>query len=244
MNVKVGDRIKKGQILAELNQDLMRAQMAELAVKAESTVLLDFAEHAVKDASHKLQAKAVLNERLIEAGRSPLFTDDEMTDLKLGVVRANAELRKVREDTQLCKLRLATHQTLMKQYVLESPVNGIVTHAEGTAGVTIEPSTVVLTVMDPTVLSAICRVLPKDIRRITRGMRVEFRPNAHLKLDLDPIYGSVLGFSSQAAADSDNSIEVHCELHNPHEHIRTGTFGEAVFLSPVVAKPNEPAAAK
>lgn len=226
VKVQEGDRINKGQTLAELNQDLVQARFAELEVKANSTVIIKFAQHALTVAQANLE---------MATPHPELHSAAELRKLELDMVKTKAELDKAMEDRKLDELRLRTHLALMEQYHLESPVDGIVTRVTSTAGVSIEPSTVVLTVIDPTVLTATCFVPAKEIRKITRGMQVEFRLHQPLGLGLDPIHGSVLGFSSKSGANKDNSIEVRCELHNPHEHIRAGTYGELVFHSPVGA---------
>lgn len=122
-----GGVVKEGQLVVELDSKLVKAQLEEARAKANSTVLIDFAEHSLADATHNLKSKKTRNEQTLANTGREIYTPDEIRELELQVVKATAELDKAKEDKKLAELALNTKQTELEQYSRTANFGGIVT---------------------------------------------------------------------------------------------------------------------
>lgn len=122
-----GGVVEKGQLVVELDSKLVKAQLEEARFKASSTVLIDFAEHALADATQNLQSKKARNEQTLANTGREIYTPDEIRELELQVVKATAELKKANQDKREAELALNTKETELEQYSRAANIGGIVT---------------------------------------------------------------------------------------------------------------------
>lgn len=169
-----GGFVTKGEEVVRLDSELIEDQYEEAKAKAESEVLIKFAEHALEAARLKLKTKLQRNEN--GGGPFSVFSEDEIRELELNVVKAAAELEKATEDKMLAGLTKNTKETELKQYSVKAEISGIVTetHKKGVgAGVTQGAPIITITNLDR--VHAIMKVKPEYFSRINLGDTVLVR---------------------------------------------------------------------
>ena len=106
MNLKIGQHVKKGDILLMMDQRKAKAELLKTkAMIARSVVVLDDANDELKRA-----------EELYDRG---LIADEELKDAKIKVVAASAE-------NESAKASLALAEITLDRNVLRAPINGII----------------------------------------------------------------------------------------------------------------------
>lgn len=106
MNIKIGQAVKKGQILLMMDQRKAKAVLLKAkAMVARSVVQMDDAEDELKRA-----------EELYDRG---LIADEELKDAKIKIAAAKAE-------TESAKAALALAEVTIERNILRAPINGII----------------------------------------------------------------------------------------------------------------------
>ncbi len=156
--VRVGDPVKKGQVVAEIDDRELRAQRAEAAAR------LKLAEAKAGYESVNLPRHQILVRQQLEA-QSTL--DEAVQDYR--VARADAEA---------AKAALATLNVRMSYTKIVSPIDGVVSQVTAQEGETVVAGLQVanlVTVLDPSRLEMWIYVDETDVGRVRPGLPVEFR---------------------------------------------------------------------
>lgn len=255
-----GGIVEEGQIVVELDSRLVQAELSEANFKAESTVLIDFADHALKDAELKLASKMATNKRSKDRTGQDLYTPDEMRQLALDVVKAEAELSKSKEDKTAAELARDTKKIQLAQYTRTATKSGIVTDMhKKSVGSAVRQGDPIMTIVNLDRVTAVCllnksfedRVSIGDtvlIRKTTRADNgtassrrsddarlTSVNPQANTKQEI--FVGKVTFINPVKAADRDNSFEIEAVIQNKSTGVgkfmlRKGSFVEAIVLSP------------
>ncbi len=253
-----GGVVREGQVVVELDSRLVEAQLEEARLKANSTVLIDFADVALQDAELKLSSKMATNARTKEKRGVELYTPDEISQLKLDVVKATAELAKAKEDKTAAELALKTKETELAQYKRTATKSGIVTEMhKKSIGSAVRQGDPVMTIVNLARVTAVCvldmsfedRVNIGDtvlIRRTRRsdqtagsgGSRAnQLTSVAPQTAPAEEIFvGNVTFINPVKTPDKDNSFEIEAEIENKSTGpgkflLRKGSFVEAVVIS-------------
>lgn len=255
-----GEVVTAGQEILRLDSSLTEAQYEEAKAKAESTVLVDFAVHALAAAELKLKTKKERNDR---ASR-PVFSEDEMRQFELEVVKATAELKKAREDKKIAELARITKETELEQYSVKSTISGIVTEThKKVVGSAVRQGDPVITIVNFDVVHAVLTVSPQYESRINIGDTVLVRkrsviesrgdrssvgptlPDAATFVESDDdveesevmTFRGTVSYIGPSNFDEENLMEVEARIENvkvsPGKYmLREGSFIDARILSP------------
>jgi len=212
--VEPGDRVGKGQLLAELETESIRLQLRQ----AEAGVAVAEAAHA--DAlKNKERMDRLLKESAVSAQQSE--------KIQLAFDAAAAQLEQARAGLNLA--RHALDQSLMK-----APFAGIIASKNAEVGDVINPmmggaygggAGGVLTLMDYSTIKLAVSISSEDIGRIRKGQEAVLRIGSIPDRDFRGVVRVV-----NLAADPQNKkflVEVHVD--NPDALLRPGTFGDLVF---------------
>jgi RND family efflux transporter MFP subunit len=119
VDVNRGDRITKGQVIAQLESSVQAADVAVDEARATNTA--DLVSHQAK--LQFAQAEDDRGEKLLESNNIPRQKVDELrTNLRV----AQEDLQMAVLTHQLTVLDLARSRALLEQRVIRSPINGIV----------------------------------------------------------------------------------------------------------------------
>ncbi|HOW85799.1 MAG TPA: efflux RND transporter periplasmic adaptor subunit [Candidatus Aminicenantes bacterium] len=212
--VEAGDRVAKGQLLAELETESIRLQLKQ----AEAGVAV--AEAAYADA---LKNK----ERMDRLIKEQAVSEQQREKIQLAFDAASAQLEQAR-----AALNLARHA--LDVSLMTAPFAGVIASKNAEVGDVINPmmggaygggAGGVLTLMDYSTIKLAVAVSPENIGRIRKGQ------DAVLKVGALPgrEFRGVVRVVNLTADPQTKKFEVEVHVPNPEAALRPGTFGDLVF---------------
>ncbi len=214
IHVEAGDRVAKGQLLAELETESIRLQVRQ----AEAGV-------AVAEAAH---ADALKNkERMDRLLKESAVSEQQSEKIQLAFDAAAAQLEQARAGLNLA--RHALDQSLMK-----APFAGIIASKNAEVGDVINPmmggaygggAGGVLTLMNYATIKLAVSISSEDIGRIRKGQEAVLRIGSIPGRD----FRGIVRVVNLAADPQNKKFEVEVHVPNPDAALRPGTFGDLVF---------------
>jgi RND family efflux transporter MFP subunit len=213
ITVEPGDRVAKGQLLAELETESVRLQLKQ----AQAGV-------AVAEASY---ADALRNkERMDRLIKESAVSEQQREKIQLAFDAAAAQLEQAR-----AALNLTQHA--LDVSIMKAPFAGVVASKNAEVGDVINPmmggfgggAGGVLTLMDYSKIKLAVAVSSEDIGRIRKGQEAVLRVGSLPGRDFRGVVRVV-----NLTADAQNKkfgVEVYVD--NPDASLRPGTFGDLVF---------------
>ncbi len=221
VKVDRGDIVAKGQVLAELDSSVDRAQAAISKHRAEMEGAVHSGESRVEFTTKKSARDASLHP---EGFVSTEALEQAVTERRL----AQAELRDARDNRKLAELDYARQMEIIRLKTIRSPINGVVTErilhpgefAE--AGVGRKPI-LKLAEIDRLFVEVL---LPADAyRKVTRGMVVEVIP----EIPADTRYRATLKVIDRVLDAASGTFGVRLELPNSRNQVPAGIRCKANF---------------
>ncbi|MDG1897438.1 MAG: efflux RND transporter periplasmic adaptor subunit [Fuerstiella sp.] len=167
----VGGVVEKGQLVIQLDDELVRAQLAETEEKARSEILIKFAEIKLEEAKVDLKDKEDRNK--ITPG---LFSDTEIRRLILAVEQGKAELQKSKHDKLLAELAAKTKEKELRQFTRHAELSGIVTDLHKKAvGAAVRQGDPIMTIVNLDYVLAVLQVSSNFEDRVNVGDKVLIR---------------------------------------------------------------------
>jgi RND family efflux transporter MFP subunit len=214
IHVEAGDRVAKGQLLAELDTESIRLQVRQ----AEAGV-------AVAEAGH---ADALKNkERMDRLIKENAVSEQQREKVQLAFDAASAQLEQAR-----AALNLARHA--LDQSLMKAPFAGVIASKNAEVGDVINPmmgggygggASGVLTLVDYSTIKLAVAVSSEDIGRVRKGQEAVLRIGS---LPGREFRGAVRVVNLTADPQTKKfGVEVH--VPNPDAALRPGTFGDLVF---------------
>lgn len=212
--VKEGDRVKKGQVLVQLEDVDARLQVER-------------AEARVREAEASLETNRNTLGRYKKLYESRVISQQTYDDLSLKVKLDEARLDLARAELHLARQNLLDHQIV-------SPIEGVVNLKIASAGehVNVAPKDEILTIvqMDPLELEF---YIPENwVSRVQKGSPIQF----HVKAFPDEKHSALLQFISPTADPATRNVKMKAMASNPHHRLKPGFFAEVVI--PAGGNPN------
>jgi RND family efflux transporter MFP subunit len=213
IHVQAGDRVAKGQLLAELETDSIRLQLKQ----AEAGV-------AVAEASH---ADALRNkERMDRLIKENAVSEQQREKVQLAFDSAAAQLEQAQAG-----LNLARHA--LDVSIMRAPFSGVIASKNAEVGDVINPmmggfgggAGGVLTLMDYSKVKLVVAISSEDIGRIRKGQEAVLRVGSFPGRDFR---GSV-NVVNLTADPLSKKFGVEVVIANGDGALRPGTFGDLVF---------------
>ncbi len=247
LTVDVGDRVSKGQLLAQLDDSLLQAEVgkaqAELAalnsevVRAEGEVQAALAE--VESAKVRLeQAKTDADrlQKLYEEGAIALqeveLARTEYRTAQYSLSSAQSQVNVRRSAVEAVKGRVIAQQALIQQeqarlsYTrLHSPITGYVLQRVTQTGNLVQPGGEILRLGDFTQVKVVVPVSELDLAKIRLGQSVRVRLDAFPR---DSLVGRVNNISP-AADPTSRQVPIEVILANPQQKISSGLLARVSF---------------
>ncbi|WP_243544853.1 efflux RND transporter periplasmic adaptor subunit [Pseudodesulfovibrio tunisiensis] len=159
--VKVGDRVTRGQLLAEVDSREIRAKIAEARAQLRLA-----------------QAKAEYTEKNLPRQKTLVRKKLESQDT---LDKAIQDALVARREVDAAQARLSTLMVQLSYYRIVSPIDGVVSQVTAQEGETIVSGLNVsnlVTVLDPTLLEMWIYVDETDVGQVREGQPVEFTVDA------------------------------------------------------------------
>lgn len=203
---KQGDRVKKGDLLAELDTTTLKLQLKQ------AEAALEVAEAAHKD--------ALLNVNRLKK----LFQKNAISKMQLEKAELNLETAFTREKNARATKDLVRHN--LDNAYMNAPFDGIVTSKNSEEGDIINPmmgmGTSVITLMHLNTVKVILDVTSEEIEKITVGQPCTVQVTT---LPEETFKGEV--YSKNLAADLvSKTFKVEIKIENPRLKIKSGIFAE------------------
>lgn len=208
IHVEEGDRVRKDQLLAELDTRAIRLQLDQ--TKAGMAV----AEANYNDAKRNM-------DRMERLSQEKAVSEQQAEKINLAFDAAEAQLQQAK-----AALNLANYQ--LDVSLMKAPFNGIIAERSAEVGDMINPmmgGAGVLTLVDFYRVKIGVDVSHKDIVRITKGQP------ALLKVSVfpDEIFNGQVSVVNLAANVLTRKFRVEIRVNNPDLVLRPNTFGEVMF---------------
>jgi RND family efflux transporter MFP subunit len=212
--VQAGDRVAKGQLLAELETETIRLQLRQ----AQAAV-------AVAEASH---ADALRNkERMDRLIKENAVSEQQREKVQLAFDAAAAQLEQARAGVNLA-------QHALDVSIMRAPFSGVIASKNAEVGDVINPmmggfgaggAGGVLTLMDYSKIKIEVAISSQDIGRIRKGqeagLRVASLPGREFR--------GTVRVVNLTADPLNKKFGVEVVIDNPDGVLRPGTFGDVVF---------------
>jgi len=207
--VKEGDRVREGQLLAELDTQSLNLQLKQ-------------AEAAVAAAKANFEDAKKNQERMDRLFKEKAVSEQQYEKISLAYEAAQAQLEQAQAALNLLRHNLEVSQ-------MRAPFSGVVASKNANEGDVINPmmgsfspTSGVLTLMDFSRIKISIEVSATDIAKIQRGQKAEVRvPNLPDKVFVGEVY--LVTLTADAAT---KKFKAEIKVDNPDLLLRPGTFGE------------------
>jgi RND family efflux transporter MFP subunit len=213
IDVQEGDRVAKGQLLAELETESIRLQLKQ----AEAGV-------AVAEAAH---ADALRNkDRMDRLIKEQAVSEQQREKIQLAYDASAAQLEQARAG-----LNLARHA--LDVSIMTAPFAGVIASKNAEVGDVINPmmggfgggAGGVLTLMDYSRIKTVVAVSSEDIGRVRKGQAAILRLSAFPGRD----FPGTVRIVNLTADPLNKKFSVEAVFDNPEGLLRPGTFGDVLF---------------
>jgi RND family efflux transporter MFP subunit len=211
VTVSRGDRVRKGQLVAELASDVEQADVAIARLRAVNDTAIAAAQAKLDFAKAEFSRR----ERLLN---NSFGGAAELDKARSEEKEATAKLREAVIDLNLEKLQAQRAEALLSQRRISSPVDGIVTERTLGPGEFLNDQQHILTIaqMDPLKVETF---LPTSVYgQIKVGQSAEVMPEA----PVSGVYPAKVVVVDQVFDAASNTVGVRLELPNPDFRLPAG----------------------
>jgi|JFJP01.1.fsa_nt_gi RND family efflux transporter MFP subunit len=212
IKVKVGDRVKKGQILVAQESKTLESLLAVAKHKKQSTAKLSLAQ-AVQ------QQKKQQVDRLLALQTEGIVKPFEVEQAESELVIATAEIQVIQEQQQLNELEYKQLQARLEERSLRSPMDGMVTQVHKSIAEWVGNNDApVLTLANTDKLKVVVHIPTAQASLLVPSQTVDIRfPN----LKFAAMTAKIARLAPTVDANSD-TISVTIQFDNPDKKLRSG----------------------
>jgi RND family efflux transporter MFP subunit len=141
VEVERSDKVKKGQVIAELESGVEQSQIEAARVRASTDVFIRLKQAIYDAAASKLERQRTLRANLV-------VSQQTLEDAQSAVAVARADREQAELDRKLAGFEVARLQATLKRRTLKSPADGVVTAVDLLAGEYADPASPIVTVTE------------------------------------------------------------------------------------------------
>lgn len=210
IKVKVGERVKKSQVLAVQGKRSLESELAVMKAKKSATAKLHLAQAVLTQKKQQLERLKLLRAE----GLAKTF---EVEQAEQEVIVAEAEIKLITEQQQLAELEYKHLQTKLETRILRSPLEGIVTQLHKSANEWVGDAPV-LTVSNMDKFKIVLHVPTAQALALTPQQTVDVRFPG---LKFAAITAKITAIAPTADAGSD-TISITVQFDNADKKLRSG----------------------
>jgi HlyD family secretion protein len=217
--------VKEGDVLAELDQELFRATIAEQRAAVAA------AKARVEEAAARLEFAELDLRRIEQAHAKNSASENELNEAQAGAKAVRAALHTAEAQVQVSEAQLQAAQIQLDKTVIRSPIDGIVISRNVDAGQTVAASLTAPTLF--TIANDLARmrvnaaVTETDIGRVREGMPAKFRVDAYPERRFDGVVTQVR--FAETVVDNVVTYETLIEVDNDELFLRPGMTATILF---------------
>jgi HlyD family secretion protein len=228
--VDVNDRVKKGQVLAELDTSRLNDQVTR------SRAALDVGQARVRQAQATVQEASGNLQRLEEVarlsgGRVP--SQAELASAKAALARAQAEAASAQAGVADARAALSADETSLRKASIRSPINGVVLSRSVDPGNAVAASLQAVTLFtlaeDLAQMKLAVNVDEADVGQVREGQKANFTVSAYPSRS----YPATVTRVSYGSTTKDNVVTYIAELSvdNADLTLRPGMTASALIIA-------------
>ena len=221
VNVRRGDKVRKGQVIANLESTAETASAALARYKSEMTAPTETAKNKIEFSKRKFERRRDMHAQNFMSAQEQ---DEAEGEMKL----AEAELKLAQENKEVAKLEWQQQSSLLELRTLRSPFDGVVVDQMLYPGEVVEPSGQKKTILKLAQLNPlrVYVILPMSaFGKVKPGMKVDVEPEL-------PVGGHYLGnviIIDRIVNAASGTFGVFLEVANPKLDVPAGVKCKAQF---------------
>jgi RND family efflux transporter MFP subunit len=169
--VRLGDRVKSGQVLGRLVDRELQTQLAVLRAQAESDIEIRLAESQRSELVHKLKR----TERLRDNSRG-YASEEEYDSMRIQVETARLAIEDAKHKRKLAHMKCLELEAQIKNREIVAPHDGIIVEVFKKTGETVVAGQPVFQIVEADRLRVTAYSNLSDYTRIRPGQRIEIAP--------------------------------------------------------------------
>ncbi|QQE11801.1 efflux RND transporter periplasmic adaptor subunit [Planctomycetota bacterium] len=241
-NLNSGQRVKKGEVIARLEQDRYVAQLASAeASRQQATALIAASKAMITDAEARLNDAVLERDRVVRLQKSNAATQRELERSQLSVTLAqvaveNAKAKELEAKAQLesAEASKSVASVNLRDTTLVSPIDATVATVPAELGQMVSPTDNVATLVDINNVNLAIGVVERKLGLLKLGQEVDVYIEAlrngygDREAGADLIYRKGLVTTiPPMAADATGLFNVDIEIDNSDGSLRPGMIGRA-----------------
>ncbi len=219
IDVLDGDIVREGHQIAQVHDDLARANLATAALKAENDVDLRYAVKLSRLAQLEYSRALELNKEI--PGAQP---EQSIKNLKMTAERALLQIEKASHDLAVAKLELDTARITLDGYSVRAPFEGVILRVQKSLGESVREGEPIADLANLKELK-VEGFLPLDMAwMVRRGQSVEVRveiPGINLAVESVRFYGEIV-FVDSEVQEVTQQVRVWAKVVNSHGLLKSG----------------------
>lgn len=230
VNVRRGDKVRKGQIIASLESTAETASAALAHYKSEMTAPTETAQNKIEFAKRKFERRRDMHAQNYMSAQEQ---DEAEGEMKL----AEAELKLAQENKAVSKLEWQQQSSLLNLRTIRSPFDGVVVDQILYPGEVVEPSGQKKSILKLAQLNPlrIYVILPMPaFGKIKSGMKVDINP----ELPVGGRYTGSVNIIDRVVDAASGTFGVFLEVPNPTLDVPAGVKCKAEFPIDLDARNN------
>lgn len=237
INAREGDMVRAGQRLAQLKDDIPRAQLATLIRQSESPesrAKIESAQLAEEFAIARYEIAVAAQKRNPDA-----VSRAEMLELRVAAERAGTDILKEALELELAKLKKREVEAELKSYSVVAPFNGVVTRVLKHRGESLQLGDAVIELVDPTRLKVEGYLPVQEARTLQPGTLVTIFEEGRPDSKAGGVEGKLV-FIDVGVEPVSQKVRLWAEVDNSKRLLRPGLLAR-MEISPVKPPEQEPA---
>ncbi len=211
IRVVEGDIVKKGDLLAILDDDVLRASL-EVARRSMT------AEGMLRSATADLQMKKGEQEKLKQLRERNHASQQELDRMETELLIAEARLLSVREDLEVKQLEFRRIEAQLNQRSIRAPMDGIVSDLSHEAGEFVSPSDpTIARIVQPDPLLIVFSVPLAQRNHVSKDQQVRLRIGA-----TEMVQEGIVEYVSPTSDSSNSSVRVKVRVPNGDGRFQSG----------------------
>jgi RND family efflux transporter MFP subunit len=219
VSVRLGDRVKRGQMLAKIED----RELLEQVRQAQAAYEVSAATIRQREADLRLaQTNLDRSKNLYERQLIPKQTFDD-TEARYQAAAAQLDLAKAQHsqaDARLDELKINVANT-----VITSPVNGFIGKRTLDPGAWVTPNSALLSVVDISLVRLVANIIEKDLRRISVGQRADVEVDA---FPSETFRGRIARISP-VLDPATRTAQIEVEIENSQFRLKPGMYARVNF---------------
>ena len=141
VDVERADKVKKGQVIAQLESAVEEAQIAAAKVRASTTTIVALKTAVYEAAAAKVERQRKLNVIAVSSAQT-------LEDAQSAAAVAKGEVEQAELDKKLASLEVQRLEATLERRILRAPANGVVTSVDLHTGEFADPTNPVATISE------------------------------------------------------------------------------------------------